>query len=387
MPRSVASGPAAAPDPSPEPEGPRDVSEQLGTIVDRTGVPGLAAAVIDQTGVIAIGASGRRRIDEAATLQIDDRFHLGSDTKAMTAFLVGRLVDAGELRFDLSMAEVFAEHAEELHPDYRGVTIEQLLRHRGGLPANFDPALLAKVDQSRAERALRPELARVVLSQPPVHPPGSDFLYSNVGYIVVGAALEMLIDQEWETLMQTQVFDRLGMSSCGFGPVATPGEPEQPWAHFAQPDGTYQPTTIDNPAFLGPAGTVHCSLRDWGKFAAVHFVPDEAEADLSVRVSEDTRALLHTPVATEDRRGHGYAMGWLVDDYVHGDGVMISHDGSNTVNYASIVVVPQRKLAVLAACNAGDRRAQQAVVEAVLGLLSAYGKGPDAEASTPAPES
>lgn len=70
-----------------------------------SGVPGLAAAVVDRGGVVAVGAVGRRRIDEETALTVADNFHLGSDTKAMTAFLAARLVERGRIRWDLTLEQ------------------------------------------------------------------------------------------------------------------------------------------------------------------------------------------------------------------------------------------------------------------------------------------
>lgn len=336
--------------------------------------------VVDAQGPVAAGASGRRRVDEAAPLQPGDVFHLGSDTKAMTAFLVGKLVDDGVLGWDHTMAEVFREHAGSMHPAFRAVTVEQLLRHRGGMPDNLEPSDLGAVKADRAERGMRPEIARVVLSGEPAYEPGKAFAYSNVGYIVVGAVLETLTDKTWETLLQIEVFDPLGMTSCGFGPTATGSDPDGVWAHAAGEEGAYVPVSIDNPPFLGPAGTVHCSLADWGKFAAAQF-----DRSTDALVSERTLRRLHEPTPVPDGRGKGYALGWLVSDFEHGQGVVLTHDGSNTVNYASIAVIPELQLAVMAACNAGDARAQQAVVQAVVGLLDAYGRSGEAVRDEPAP--
>lgn len=373
----------ARPATSPEPAGPKGPSvvaadidinikepgreartpETLDALLDdvraKTSVPGIAAAVIDREGVLAIGTSGTRRADEPAKLTTDDVFHLGSDTKAMTALLVARMVEAGVLRWDMTMAEVFPGDA--MHEGFRDVTLTQLMRHRSGISTGLTdlaPAIMQRLEplDIAGRRAL---LTAEALAIAPRHTPGSRFEYSNFGYVVVGAAMERATGRSWETELEAQVFDPLEMSSCGFGPTAIGDARDQPWAHADMKD-KFVPVEMDNPAFLGPAGTVHCSLADWGRFAAVFF-------EGASFVSADSIDRLTSPVPKSDGRG-GYALGWAVPE-VEAFGIpVLTHDGSNTVNYATIVVMPSLGAAVLVAVNAGGERAQQAAVAAAFEL-------------------
>lgn len=350
---------------------PEDLSDRVAEIREEFGVPGLGAAVFDAQGLSAIGVDGRRRFDVEGPLQTDDKFHLGSDTKAMTAFLVGRLVEQDVLSWDTSLGEVFRDSAGWMNSAYRGVTITQLLRHRAGVPSSLKGVLGLRVAvASAAEGDQRQVLARGLLALKPVQTPGAKYLYSNLGYILAGAVLEHLTHKHWEALMQAEVFAPLGMGSCGFGPTATASEPDGVWAHTFV-DHRYEPTEIDNPPFFGPAATVHCSLGDWGKFGVAQF--DRGETAV---VSADTLDRLHTGVPRDAGEG-AYALGWLITERPFQDGGRIlTHDGSNTVNYASIVVVPERKVAMVVACNAGGKSAQMATVKLTLDLMGAYAARP-----------
>lgn len=341
---------------------PQDLDVLLDEVRERSSVPGIAAAVIDASGVLAIGASGQRRADEAAPLQTGDLFHLGSDTKAMTALLVARLVEAGVLRWDMTMQEAFGDHAAAMHPDFREVTLTQLLRHRAGVAlavTDFPPGLLGRLEPIEPGQRRR-AVALEALALKPRFTPGSKFEYTNFGYVIVGAAIEQATSHSWEAELKSRVFDPLEMDSCGFGPTATGDERSQPWAHADQGDA-FVPVELDNPAFLGPAGTVHCSLEDWGRFAAVFF-------DGASFVSADSIDQLTSPVPKDDGRGGGYALGWAVPEPDAFGIPVLTHDGSNTFNYASIIVMPSLGAAVLVAVNAGGERAQTAAVAAALEL-------------------
>ena len=85
-------------------------------------LPALAAAVVQDGKVIASGAVGTRRAGADIPVTINDRFHIGSDTKAMTALLAAMLVEENKLRWDSTVAEVFPELAATMTPGLRGVT-------------------------------------------------------------------------------------------------------------------------------------------------------------------------------------------------------------------------------------------------------------------------
>src|SRR5690348_1702311 len=98
---------------------------------------GIAAAVLRGERIIAQGAAGVRKRGSAEHITLDDRFHLGSCTKAMTATLVAMLVEEGKLNWSTTLGELFAGTVKPLHPAWEKVTVRQVLAHRSGL--RFDP--------------------------------------------------------------------------------------------------------------------------------------------------------------------------------------------------------------------------------------------------------
>jgi CubicO group peptidase (beta-lactamase class C family) len=67
-------------------------------------LPAIAAAVVKDGKIISAGAIGTRRAGANIPVTINDRFHLGSDTKAMTALLAAMLVEEGKLRWNTTPA-------------------------------------------------------------------------------------------------------------------------------------------------------------------------------------------------------------------------------------------------------------------------------------------
>jgi hypothetical protein len=146
------------------------------------------------------------------------------------------------------------------------------------------------------------------------------------------------------------------MKRCGFGSPATPGQVDGPWGHERK-GATYVGTTQDNPAALGPAGTVHCPLTDWAKFVALHL---DAERGRATLLSAASAKQLHTAPADHP----SYAGGWGVAQADWAQGLVLTHDGSNVFNYARVTVAPGRDGFTLVVVNAGDAAAEAAVNDA-----------------------
>lgn len=338
-------------------DGPAEVD--LETIRAETGAPALAAAVVGRDGLIWRGVTGVRRADAPTPAALDDLWHLGSNTKAMTAVLLARQVEQGAIAWGQPLAELFPDL--ELDAAFAETPFESLLQHRAGLS---DQALLpgwmpAAWIPGASVTELRAALAQRALTRPPDGQPGV-FAYGNANYVVAGAALERLTGRPWEDLIRAELFDPLGMDRAGFG--APQGE--QPWGHRA--DGQPKdPATLgaDNPPALGPAGTVHADLEGYGRFLRLFLTEGGG------LVSADSVSRLTTPP-----EGGAYALGWAVrsgPDWAGGP--LLSHDGSNTMWLARAVAAPARGLAFIVAANqfAPGRAAADRTVEALARAFAA----------------
>jgi CubicO group peptidase (beta-lactamase class C family) len=320
----------------------------------------LAGAVVTGEGLRAAGAVGFRKWGATNAVTLEDLWHLGSDTKAMTAVLVGHWVEQGRIRWDTRVEEVFADWEPGFHPDARGITVEQLLAHRSGLAPNLDWA--PYIGRNDGVREQRLAAARQALAEASRHPPGTHTEYSNLGYVVAGAMLEEVLDRSWERLMREGVFGPLGMDAVGFGGMGTPGRVDQPWGHSASgvavsANGPEQ----DNPPVLGPAGRVHASLRSWSLF-----IRDQ------LRGARGRPALLESESYRRMQRalpGGEYALGWLAVERDWGEGMVLTHAGCNTMHYAVAWLAPLRDFAVLVCCNQGDAVAARATDEAAGALI------------------
>ena len=111
-----------------------DLAPDLAPVREKYDFPALAAAVIVDGQLQALGVVGVRKHGSDIKAEPNDPFHLGSCTKAMTGTLVGLLVQQGKLKWDTPLVEYFPQWKDTMHPDYRGVTLVHLMSHRAGVP-------------------------------------------------------------------------------------------------------------------------------------------------------------------------------------------------------------------------------------------------------------
>lgn len=326
-----------------------DLSDRVEGFRAEGGVPGMAVGVVRGDQLIAAGAAGERIVDSGVPVTVHDQWHLGSNTKSMTATVAASMVEEGVIRWETTVAEVFPG----AEATWAQVSLADLLHHRGGAPDLGLQQLLGWRMTGDSPRAIRADWVASVTASPPADDRGQ-FRYCNGGYVIAGAMLEAVADQDWEVLVTERVFVPLGMERSGFGPVPLPHNPSGHATFLEAHTPTGDSDWSDNPAAMGPAGTVHSTLQDWAAYVAAHKAvlmgqpgPFEGEA----------YAWLHRPppIADEDDEERDYAAGWIVfGEREWARGPAYGHNGSNGSWYAVMAIAPARDLALLCTVNTLD---------------------------------
>ncbi|MFH2114983.1 MAG: serine hydrolase domain-containing protein [Spirochaetota bacterium] len=326
------------------------------------GLPALAVSVIKDGTVVYRDILGTHRASDIAPAEAGDPFHIGSNTKAMTAMLAAVFVDRGLISWTSTIRSVLGE-VPRMQADYADVTLAELLSHSGGLPASLPLTVWNTYFPWYSEHgADRAAMVEDILAQPPQKPAGQAFIYSNSGYVVAGMMLERVGGAHWEELMRRELFLPLGMATAGFGPPARNDGPLQgtaPWGHSPHP---VDPMSIagDNPQALGPAGTVHASLADLEAYVRCYLQGGVADSGIRIISSDSLEELLRPRLAN-------YALGWGVGQTNSGKR-LVTHDGSNTMFFCSITILPDEGHAIIVMTNRGDGRTS-AMVERITRFL------------------
>ncbi|MCH1502700.1 MAG: beta-lactamase family protein [Verrucomicrobiales bacterium] len=349
---------------------PRDLSSDLDAILKDAEIPALAAAAVSRTELRASGAAGIRRQGKKDSVSLQDKFHLGSCTKPMTATLTAILIEEGLLDWDTTIGEVLGKQIHKCHEDYKNVTVEQLLAHVGGLAKQPPEAAWRQAwdEQGRKKPPTqRLNFLKAILSEAPSYPPGTKTEYSNQGYAVVGTMLETLAKKSWESLLKDRLFTPLGMKSAGFRDPCHARRLDHPWGHDEQGKPVPPNPSRDNPDAIGPGATVHANIIDWAKFAQFHLrrKPDKL---LQQAASFDK---LNSLLPTSGQHGIG---GWLVLDRKDMGGHCLVMNGSNTMWYATLWILQEREIAVVVTTNRGQEEGSSACDKVAGQLIKEFGQ-------------
>ena len=274
-----------------EPPSVLDTVQAVEDIRGRYGLPALAVVVVKNGKICDRAAVGVRKTGNATPVTTNDRFHIGSCTKSMTATLAAMFIEEGRLRWDTTVAEVFPEWQGKIDKRCEAVTAEQLLTHRAGVANNPSVSAWSRAwEEHGTPTQQRQEFAQAVLACPPAAAPGTKMIYSNSGYAIVSAMIEQIVGQPWECLATEKLFKPLHMDSAGFGPPGTKDQVDQPWGHTSTGSAN-EPSQKDNPPVISAAGRVHCSLDDLGLYAVFHMAGERTDGLLKA----ETMRKLHTP--------------------------------------------------------------------------------------------
>ena len=279
----------------------------------------------------------------------------------LTALLYGRLVEQGHAAWGATLPELLPDLAGEMDPAWQAATIEDLLSHRSGLPAN--PGLVWFLTSRSSEDPVetqRTRLARTFLSKPPETDPGS-FTYSNLGYMIAGAAIDRIAQATGQENYEALFLDSLGPAEegWGFGPP-----PEGIQGHgkglFGKLKAQGTGPGADNPPALAPAGTLHVPLAAHAGLLSSFLTPDETEAKL----------LSPYPGAASD-----YALGWgVIPDGASGPA--FGHSGSNTMWLSTVRLYPEAGIVVIVNTNSFSETGVQALGRLAADLAADYGALP-----------
>ena len=328
-------------------------------------LPALILALAHEDGRVEVTTDGSRRDGTNDPVHATDRFHIGSAIKPMTAVVIARLVDAGTLHWNMPLAKLLPGDVATMRPEYRGVTLRELLSHSAGLPAYTD---VSDADWARWRKLpgtptqQRGEFVREVLTQAPIDKPGKAVHYSNAGYVLAGYIAEHASGLQWKDLLQREVLNPLHMTGCRPGWPVQNAKESGVLGHRATDHG-FQQVSIDRQpaigAFLAPAGDLSCRAVDLARFAVFAL---RARAGHSELLSAANSKMLFAPALGGDT---GMALGWGVAQTGKGDRVY-SILGSLELYSVLMVLEPAHHRAMIAMTNVGESaQVKKALIEAV----------------------
>jgi len=225
-------------------------------------IPELAYAVVSADSILELQILGVQRTGTTYMATQNDRFHIGSNTKAITCFIAALLVKEGKIKWDTKFLEMFPELKTKSKKIYWNITLQDLLTFRGRLqPFSYDNEKPTKKQITGNNAKQRYLLAKYFLSHEPMEEENG-LTRSNADYIVAGLMLEKASNKSYKEL----VMDFGKMQGIDFNfdyPNVT--DIMQPWGH----DRNLKPLPPFNNYKLNwllSAGNINVCLPDYIKF-------------------------------------------------------------------------------------------------------------------------
>ncbi len=349
------------------------INHKLEPYLKSGNLPAVAAAVVERGVLTEYGAVGTRKMGADIPVTIHDKFHLGSDGKAMTATIAGMMIEEGKLKWDSTLGDVFPELKKTMAPGVEKVTLEQLLSHTSGMRADDENLMKLLKDSFDVDGDLNDQrywLLKESVKLPLVAEPSKAWAYNNRGYTIAGAMIERVSGKAWDELIVERIFEPFELTTAGLGTQSTLGKIDAPLGHVVQKDGKVKSymagPNADNSLILGPAGTLHLSILDLATWAGWN-AGNGTRMPCNI-VKPEMVEKIHTPVFTikgENRPGtppegkYAHGWGWVTVDWAPYP--LLYHGGSNGKNLAQIWIDKKKDIAIVIMTNIGGQQADNAL--------------------------
>lgn len=358
---------AFAPHPPGTPKQVGDVAElesYLEQLVKSDNLPGLSLVAVKDGDIIYNNAFGYADGSGGVKAETDTVYHWWSMTKIPTAIAIMQLREQGKLDLDKEVSEYLPWFDVTYLSDTSPViTVRNLLQHTSGLSDTI-PAMIGWVhyndvarDQTEIVKKYLPEFNKLKFE------PGEKAVYSNLNYMVLGAVIEAVSGQSYETYIAENILEPLGMSQTGF--VYTPSMAEHeafgtlPVVHFYTP---LLPTLLDTGALIRER---HGKLL-WLNRVYIDATPSTGLIGPSTDVARFMLAYLNlgsldgnlilqpdsVSMLTETQPIDGHGLGWVVSHSV--DASYLEHAGGGP-GFATIMrLYPKKGIGFAILANGTD---------------------------------
>lgn len=331
----------------PRPEGSANIDQLAARAAARADQPAIGVAGVTKDGIAAFGIRGIRNSDTRENIRTDDLFNVGFVTTNMVGTAIGAMVDAGVLRWDMTLPDALASAA---HEGYRDVTLEMFLANRGGVVGfnqSIDPEYETLPDLVGEARDQRLDALRVILANPPAYEPGTETRTSAASVAVAVAIAEQATGRRWRDLFHEYLLGPSGMRSPRFGWPSTNTNPDMNRGHL-RPTDRPVPIGVDDVSpfdpIRRPATGLSMTLEDLAKYTAHELDALAGESDL---LSKETAERLHT--AQDGQRSVNWQHGTLQS------GRRIQWNRTIAGGFSTVVILmPELNIGACAVSNAGD---------------------------------
>jgi len=312
-------------------------------------VPGASVVVIADGRVVVRRAYGMADLERRVPATPETDYRLASVSKQFTAMAVMLLATGGKLRYDQPVRDFLPELPVAAQP----VTIRHLLNHTSGLVDYED-----LVPESRTAQLDDRDVLGLLAGKDSVYfPAGSQYRYSNSGYVLLGLIVARASGLSFPEFVRTRIFQPLGMSASVAHVEGSDTVPRRAYGYSPRGGTFVQTDQSVTSATLGDGG-IYTNVDDLARW-------DQA-LERNTLVDSATMRLATTPPQLPAGAATEYGFGWFVDQY---RGLKRwRHTGETSGFRNAILRFPDRKLTIVILTNRSSGE-PQAIAERIADLL------------------
>lgn len=338
----------------------------IADVMRRTGVPGLAVAVVEQDRVAYLEGFGLRRADATARVDADTVFALASLSKPITTTVVAGLVGDDVVSWDDAIARHLPDFALNDPWISHEATLRDMFCHRSGLP-DHGGDLVEDIGYGRDEILRR---LRYLGSGGPFR---AHYAYTNMGFTAAAVAAARAAGKPWEEICADRLYRPLGMASASSRYADLAARGNRAFGHVRR-DGAWIVGPQREPDAQSPAGGVSASARDMAAFLRLQLGRGAVGGREIVKrgaLDETHRPhIVSNPAADPAQAGPDfYALGWNVS-YEPPARLRRGHSGAFAMGAATCInILPARGVGIVALSNAAPVGAPEAICKSFLDLV------------------
>jgi CubicO group peptidase (beta-lactamase class C family) len=349
---------------------PADLDAYVARDMKTFDVPGIAVAIVKDGKVVLAKGYGLRKLGDAAPVDENTLFGVGSNTKAFTSAALASLVDAGKISWDDKVYERLKGF--QMYDPYvsHEMTIRDLLTHRSGMGLGEGDLLFwPHTTFTREDIIYRLRFMK------PASSFRSHYAYDNLMYIAAGQIIPAVTGKTWEEYIREKILQPLGMKTTNLSTTAFKPGDDYAWPH-SKLDGKLQTIPFQDLDNAGPAGAINSSVAEMSKWIVLQLdhgkFPGRDERLFSeVQSREMWTAQTLTPIGADESplaalhpKFAAYALGWGVRDY-HGR-KLVGHSGGVSGFVTRVLLVPEENLGIVILTNAEEGAAFESILYHIL---------------------
>jgi CubicO group peptidase (beta-lactamase class C family) len=286
--------------------------------------PGAAVLVVKDGKKLFERGYGLRELRTSSKIDPGTNFRLASCSKQFTAMAIMLLVHDGKLRYDQKLTDIFPDF-----PAYgRSISIRNLLNHTGGLQ-DYETLMEQRGDQGKwtDDHQIQDAEVLALLEQTDhaMFPPGTQWYYSNSGYVVLGLIVAKVSSQSFPKFLHQRIFAALKMDHTVAYVKGQNEITNRAYGHTKEGNTWKQTDQSPTSATLGDGG-IYSSLEDlakWDEALRTNKLLSQEEMQLALTpvtlllTSINIDAQPRWPVSSDRPEGTpvSYGFGWFLDSW------------------------------------------------------------------------